>query len=162
MKVTPKLETILVPVDFSRCSMIAFEYAKVVGSMFSSAIHLIHVVDRRYVERTAAVFEQSEDEIARKLCLRAKNRFEELLADHDDRESVAGKIVTVGIPFQTIAMRAQALPADIIIMGGHGRMGNGEIDKIFFGSNAEKVVRLLPCPVLCVPEEMAGTVPAAG
>jgi len=42
----------------------------------------------------------------------------------------------------------------MIVMGGHGRMGNGQIDKIFFGSNAEKVVRLLPCPVLCVPQKV--------
>jgi nucleotide-binding universal stress UspA family protein len=41
----------------------------------------------------------------------------------------------------------------MIVMGGHGRVGDGQIDKIFFGSAAERVVRLLPCPVLCVPQE---------
>jgi nucleotide-binding universal stress UspA family protein len=36
-------------------------------------------------------------------------------------------------------------------MGGYGRGGRGPIEEVFFGSTAEKVVRLLPCPVLCVP-----------
>jgi nucleotide-binding universal stress UspA family protein len=40
----------------------------------------------------------------------------------------------------------------MIVIGGHGRGGDGEIDEIFFGSAAERVVRLLPCPVLCVPQ----------
>jgi nucleotide-binding universal stress UspA family protein len=65
-------------------------------------------------------------------------------------------MVAVGVIFQTIALRAQAIDADLIVMGGHGRVGNGQIDKIFFGSAAERVVRLLPCPVLCVPQEIAG------
>jgi nucleotide-binding universal stress UspA family protein len=37
-------------------------------------------------------------------------------------------------------------------MGGYGSRGKGgQIEEIFFGSTVEKVVRLLPCPVLCVP-----------
>jgi nucleotide-binding universal stress UspA family protein len=94
--------------------------------------------------------------ISKKLCLQAKKNLERFLADNDSEKLVAEKIVTVGTPFQTIALRAIALGADMIVMGGHGRVGNGQIDKIFFGSAAERVVRLLPCPVLCVPQEDVG------
>jgi nucleotide-binding universal stress UspA family protein len=59
----------------------------------------------------------------------------------------------VGIPFQEIAVIARDLAADLIVMGGYGRSGRGPIEEVFFGSTAEKVVRLLPCPVLCVPGE---------
>ena len=62
-------------------------------------------------------------------------------------------MVTVGLPFQEIAAVARDLAADLIVMGGYGRSGRGPIEKVFFGSTAEKVVRLLPCPVLCVPWE---------
>jgi nucleotide-binding universal stress UspA family protein len=60
-------------------------------------------------------------------------------------------MVVVGLPFQEIAVVARDLAVDLVVMGGYGRSGRGPIEKVFFGSTAEKVVRLLPCPVLCVP-----------
>ena len=151
-----KLEKILVPVDFSKSSEMAFHYAKSLAKKFSATIHLLHVVDKRYVERIAELNSESEDEVSRKLSLQAKEKLEKFLSNNDSEGLVAEKITAVGIVFQTIALKAQALGVDLIVMGGHGRVGNGQIDKIFFGSAAERVVRLLPCPVLCVPQEIAG------
>ena len=151
-----KLEKILVPVDFSKSSEMAFSYAKSLAKKFSADIHLIHVVDKRYVERIAELNSESELEVNRKLSLKAREKLDNFLSKNDSEGVVTENIVAVGIVFQTIALKAQALDADLIVMGGHGRVGNGQIDKIFFGSAAERVVRLLPCPVLCVPQEIAG------
>jgi nucleotide-binding universal stress UspA family protein len=133
----------------------AFTYAKFLARKFSAAIHLIHVVDKRYVERIAEFNGESEDEVSQKLSLQAREKLDNFLSNNDSEGVVADRIVAVGIIFQTIALKAQALDVDLIVMGGHGRIGNGQIDKIFFGSAAERVVRLLPCPVLCVPQEIA-------
>jgi nucleotide-binding universal stress UspA family protein len=150
-----KLQKLLVPVDFSKSSEMAFTYAKFLARKFSAAIHLIHVVDKRYVERIAEFNGESEDEVSQKLSLQAREKLDTFLSNNDSEGAVADRIVAVGIIFQTIALKAQALDVDLIVMGGHGRIGNGQIDKIFFGSAAERVVRLLPCPVLCVPQEIA-------
>jgi nucleotide-binding universal stress UspA family protein len=150
-----KLQKLLVPVDFSKSSEMAFTYAKFLARKFSAAIHLIHVVDKRYVERIAEFNGESEDEVSQKLSLQAREKLDNFLSNNDSEGVVADRIVAVGIIFQTIALKAQALDVDLIVMGGHGRIGNGQIDKIFFGSAAERVVRLLPCPVLCVPQEIA-------
>lgn len=150
-----KLQKLLVPVDFSKSSEMAFTYAKFLARKFSAAIHLIHVVDKRYVERIAEFNGESEDEVSQKLSLQAREKLDTFLSNNDSEGVVADRIVAVGIIFQTIALKAQALDVDLIVMGGHGRVGNGQIDKIFFGSAAERVVRLLPCPVLCVPQEIA-------
>jgi nucleotide-binding universal stress UspA family protein len=48
-----KLQKLLVPVDFSLGSETAFKYAKFLAKKFSGRIHLIHVVDKRYVEKIA-------------------------------------------------------------------------------------------------------------
>ena len=152
-----KLQKLLVPVDFSKCSETALRYAKLMATKFSANIHMIHVVDKRYVEKIAELKGESEDEVSQKLCLQANKNLKRFLANNDSEKLVAEKIITVGIPFHAIALRAQALGADMIVMGGHGRVGNGQIDKIFFGSAAERVVRLLPCPVLCVPQEDVDT-----
>ena len=148
-----ELHKLLVPVDFSRCSETAFNYSKLIAKKFSASIHLLHVVDKRHVEKIAELNGESEDEVSKKLSLQAKKNLERFLADNDSEPFVAEQIITVGTPFQAIALRAQTLGADMIVMGGHGRVGDGQIDKIFFGSAAERVVRLLPCPVLCVPQE---------
>ncbi|MBE9533609.1 MAG: universal stress protein [Proteobacteria bacterium] len=148
-----ELHKLLVPVDFSKCSETAFNYSKLIARKFSASIYLIHVIDKRYVEKIAELNGESEDEVSKKLSLQAKKNLERFLADNDSEPFVTEKIITVGTPFHAIALRAQTLGADMIVMGGHGRAGDGQIDKIFFGSAAERVVRLLPCPVLCVPQE---------
>ena len=151
-----KLEKLLVPVDFSKSSEMAFRYAKFLAEKFSAGIHLLHVVDKRYVQRIAELNGESEEEVSRKLSLQAKEKLEVFLSKNDSEGLADERNVAVGIVFQTIALKALALGADLIVMGGHGRVGDGQIDKIFFGSAAERVVRLLPCPVLCVPQEIAG------
>jgi nucleotide-binding universal stress UspA family protein len=113
-------------------------------------------VDKRYVDKIAELSGEPEDEVSEKLSLHAKRSLEKFLTNHDSEGLVAEKKIAMGTPFQAIALRAQAIDADMIVMGGQGRAGNGEIDEIFFGSAAERVVRLLPCPVLCVPQEVAG------
>ena len=152
-----KLTKILVAVDFSECSAAAFKYAKSLAKKFSASIQAIHVVDRDQVEAVAEVYGKSESSVTEEFCLQAKERFKGFLAENNPEEVNVTHRVAVGIPFQTIALKAQEWAMDMIVIGGHGTMGSGQIDKIFFGSEAERVVRMLPCPVLCVPSEIAGT-----
>ena len=151
-----KLQKLLVPVDFSRGSEMAFKYATFLAKKFSASIHWIHVVDKRYVEKIAELNGEPEDEVSEKLCSLADRKLDSFLTHNNSDGLIAGKKISVGTPFQAIALRAQKIDADMIVMGGQGRAGDGEIDEIFFGSAAERVVRLLPCPVLCVPQELAG------
>jgi nucleotide-binding universal stress UspA family protein len=43
---------------------------------------------------------------------------------------------------------ARALPADLIVMGSHGRSG---VERLLLGSVTEHVLRAAPCPVMVVP-----------
>ena len=148
-----RLKKIFVGVDFSESSAAAFGYARFLAGKFSANIQAIHVVDKRHIEEIAKLYGDPESNVTKKLCLQAKEQFKTFLNKNNPEGIPVRQIVTAGIPFQAIALKAHELGADIIVMGGHGRMGNWQIDKIFFGSKAERVVRLLPCPVLCVPPE---------
>jgi len=53
-------------------------------------------------------------------------------------------------PFAEIAKTARTEKVDLVVMGSYGGR-SGSVDKIFFGSTAEKVVRTAGCPVLTVP-----------
>ena len=52
-----------------------------------------------------------------------------------------------GNPAIEIVNTAKAWPADLIVIGSHGRSG---LDRVLLGSVAEAVVRQAPCPVLVV------------
>ena len=60
------------------------------------------------------------------------------------------RILAEGAPFAEIARTARVEKVDLVVMGSYGGQV-GSVDKIFFGSTAEKVVRTAGCPVLTVP-----------
>ena len=127
--------------------------AKKLARQFGAKIILLHVIQQRIVARVAEHLKVEPDGLLPAFREEAQQNLDRFLKGccHDGME-VTG-MVTVGIPFQEIAVVARDLAADLIVMGGYGRSGRGPIEEVFFGSTAEKVVRLLPCPVLCVPWE---------
>ena len=54
--------------------------------------------------------------------------------------------VAVGVPWQAISHTAQAIHADLVIVGSHGY---GGVDRLL-GTTAAKVVNHSPCSVLVV------------
>jgi len=59
----------------------------------------------------------------------------------------AAKFVPVGDPAESIVGTARGWPADLVVIGSHGREG---LDRVLLGSVAEGVARRAPCPVLVV------------
>lgn len=55
-----------------------------------------------------------------------------------------------------IVDQALEWPADLVVLGSHGHSG---LTRLVLGSVAEKVIRLVKCPVLVVPELATGPVP---
>ncbi len=58
------------------------------------------------------------------------------------------EFIHVGKPAPEIVRTAKEWPADMIVIGSHGRHG---IQRAFLGSVAEAVMRHAPCPVLVIP-----------
>ncbi len=57
------------------------------------------------------------------------------------------RFVPVGDPTASITGAARDWPADLVVIGSHGR---GGLDRAVLGSVAESVARHAPCPVLIV------------
>jgi nucleotide-binding universal stress UspA family protein len=146
-------KAILVATDFSECAGAAFKVAKKLARQFGAKIVLLHVIQQRIVARLAEHLKVAPDSLLASFREEAQLRLDEFLGECCRDGLEVTSMVTVGIPFQEIAGVARDLAADLIVMGGYGRSGRGPIEEVFFGSTAEKVVRLLPCPVLCVPGE---------
>ncbi len=63
-------------------------------------------------------------------------------------------VAEAGDPFRTIIDQALRVPADLVVLGTHGR---GGFERFIIGSVAEKVLRKAPCPVLIVPPQAVTT-----
>jgi nucleotide-binding universal stress UspA family protein len=59
-------------------------------------------------------------------------------------------LIVAGIPFLKIVQLARDFDVDMIVMTVH--RGAPHVEQLLFGSTAERVLRLAPCPVLIVPE----------
>jgi len=80
----------------------------------------------------------------------ARQEGRRLLAGIRERRSLSPAIqefLLGGNPAAEIARAAREWPADMIIIGSHGRTG---MSRVVLGSVAEAVVRTAPCPVLVV------------
>ncbi len=145
---------ILVPVDFSPCSEEAFRVALTLAKTFQSKLLLLHVIDTSALATfnqlgLLAVPSDAQDQ-KRRLRHHARLNVRRLLESDSAKGVTVTRIVLEGGPFMEIAKTARMEKVDLVVMGCYGGR-SGNVDKIFFGSTAEKVVRTAGCPVLTVP-----------
>jgi len=145
---------ILVPIDFSPCSEEAFRVALALAKTFQAELLLLHVIDTGALTtfNQLGLLAVPSDAHGQKRRLRhhARLQVRRLLESEEARGVTAKRIVLEGGPFVEIAKTARVEKVDLVVMGSYGGR-SGNMDKIFFGSTAEKVVRTAGCPVLTVP-----------
>lgn len=142
-----EFKKILVPVDFSPCSMEAYRVAVTLARQFKSQLIIIHVIDNRLMGLLAESGPLSIDEMMRIFKKQARLRLRAFLSGHPVDVKIR-RIIIAGVPFHEIVMVSRRENVDLIVMGRYG--GTEEMEKIFFGSTAEKVVRVAPCEVLSI------------
>jgi nucleotide-binding universal stress UspA family protein len=135
------IHNILHPTDFSPHSVVAFRLASTLARDHGANLVILHVVQEPlalYAE--GAIPDPVEDHLdeIREQLLRIQPPVQDV--------SVAHRIEQ-GNPAQEILQVAQMLPADLIVMGTHGRRG---LRRLLMGSVAEYVLERSTCPVLTV------------
>ncbi len=144
--------SILVATDFSDCSGVAFSAAHTLAQRFDARLIVLHVIDHSFLDKLSSHIGKNREEVGKDLRHKAERDMASFLKQWNPSGQEVDTIIATGIPFQEIAVLARDLVVDLVVMGGYGRKGRGKIEEVFFGSTAEKVVRLLPCPVLCIPK----------
>ena len=145
-----KGSTILVAVDFSPCSLLALRKAKSIREKKPPRIVVLHVIDKDFIERCVRHGLGAEEEISKKLYLRAKERLDHTLREEGMDVEHVEKVVCPGTPYLEINKKALQIEADMVVMGCSGN--SGDMENIFFGSTTERVLRFIKRPVLCVPD----------
>ncbi len=144
---------ILVPVDFSPCSEEAFRVALSLARLFQAEVLLLHVIDTKSLtalNRLGLALPSEETGQKKRLRHHARLQARRLLQVEEAKGVAIQRLLAEGAPFVEIARTARMERVDLVVMGSYGGQVES-VDKIFFGSTAEKVVRTAGCPVLTVP-----------
>lgn len=144
-----KFTHILCPTDLSEPSVRPLVYAAALARRYKAKLTVLHVAptfDPMPVRSAALsgalqlIYPPSREEVLEEL---------RRVADTAGAGSIDATLAAeAGDPARTIVDQAIAIPADLVVMGTHGR---GGFDRFMIGSVAEKVLRKVPCPVLTVP-----------
>ena len=146
MTLTLDLKRILVPVDFSASSERALDYAHGLARKFDAALHLVHVCETPSVMTPALdAYAIAYADWTQRLGEEADKQLKKLTAGLAD-VSVTTEVL-FGRPAVAVAGAADAIGADLIVMGTHG---HGPVMHALMGNVAERVVRTASCPVLTV------------
>lgn len=145
-----RLQSILVPIDFSSFSAKALDYAVAFAEQFGSGIILVHVVEPMVYPENYMAVPAVNDDINSSLMKAAEERLAaQKRSIRADRTTVRA-LTRLGRPYVEITEAARELHADLIILATHGHTG---LKHVLLGSTAERVVRHAPCPVLTVREQ---------
>jgi len=139
---------ILVPIDFSPCSLRALTLARQLAGRFGSRLTLLHVVEQVvlpsfYIPGAPGVFPHNVEALEGS----AEKELRQLMETTPEGEpEVPFEVRVISAPAaQGIAETATEAGCDLIVLATHGLTG---VERLILGSTAERVVRRSPCPVL--------------
>jgi nucleotide-binding universal stress UspA family protein len=145
------IERILVPVDFSDCSMDAVEIAEILARQNKAEVLLLHV------EEAIIPYDELEGKLLEPLSLKEHGRLANIRSRREGFDFQ--RFVEFGHPIETILEFTKARAIDLIVMGTHGRAG---LKRILPGSVATAVMQAAPCPVLAIRSRRSGDLAPAG
>lgn len=145
---------ILVAVDASQTGQLALQTAIGLATEMQARLRIVHAVDLTNVNMIPEFPTQSETS---KLAEEILKDGQEILRGAEATAAAAGLAVETNLIridtlnqhniSETLANDAEAWPADLIVIGTHGRRG---LRRLFLGSVAEGVARVATTPVLLV------------
>ena len=144
----PSFRKILVPVDFSECSIQGLEYAKVFAKHFKSKITLLNSVHFQYYLASDECARYDLPRLTQQAYAVAHDQMRDVVEKTDWDGLEVDTSLQTGHPGQQICEHARDSDVDLIVTSTHGSTG---FTHLLLGSVAEYVVRHAHCPVLVVP-----------
>lgn len=152
MKRIDQVKTIITPVDFSDNSKLIAESAAFMAGNFKATLVLLFVVQKFEDYSGFFVPQMNIPDFEQDLLSQAKEKMHsfkkeiEVFAKEQGVPNVTGTVI-VGDVAEVIVGFSAEQEGGLIAMGTHGYKG---LEKIMFGSVADKVVKSASCPVLTI------------
>lgn len=147
-----ELNALLVPVDFSPVSEAILDQAVRLLSGEEPLIFVLHVIDPSLADFAAMHGLGSRDDVLKRMHTHAEGELSRLKSRVPAGIDVQ-EIISEGAPFVEIIRKAADFQVGAIVMGKFG--ARGTIEKLLFGSTAERVLRGSTRPVLVIPVDTA-------
>jgi len=138
---------ILFPVDLSDSSAHIAAYVRMMAGRFESEIHLLFVARVFGYFSGIYVPHPSIDTFEAEIVDGAAKRLSEFQSECFPESMSVRSTVVAGDAAEEILAYVDREGIDLLVMGTHGRKG---LEKVLFGSVAERVVKTAPVPVLVV------------
>ena len=142
-----EFKRILFPVDLSEASEKIIPYVQTVAKKFEAKIHILFAA--RVFEYFTSIYvpHPSINKFEKEIIDGAEKRLYEFMDEHFSNVPNTKTTVVAGDASEEILNYIEDQHIDLVIMGTHGRKG---MDKIIFGSVAERVLKASPVPVMVV------------
>jgi nucleotide-binding universal stress UspA family protein len=145
------INTVVTPIDFSDNAGLVVESAAYMAGTFGANLHVIFIVQNFEDYSGFFVPQMNVPNIEHELFIGAEEQMETFCNEHNPIFEKAGIRVThkvlVGDVGEKIVEYAADVGGDLIVMGTHGYKG---LERIMFGSVADKVVKSASCPVMTI------------
>lgn len=141
-----ELKKILCAVDLKDSVNPAVDYAKMLSELSGASISAIYVVSSRSAYENLQVPVEDIAKGMRSIWSRAREEMDAFVGKRFPGMDVNG-LIYEGRPAEKIVEIAKELGVDMIVMGTHAREG---LDRLFFGSVANEVVKSAKCPVMTI------------
>ncbi len=142
------MKSILVPIDFSNCSLNALNYALELANHFKSDIKILNAYHLPSAGGTTAIWTLQDD---------MRDDIEKELEKIKKRLSVSYPNLTIGtkadcnLAVNAIIEETEEVKHDLVVMGTKGATG---LKDVFLGSIAATVIGQIKTPLLTVPDEV--------
>ncbi|MBU4316478.1 MAG: universal stress protein [Proteobacteria bacterium] len=138
---------ILFPVDFSEVSQKIVPYVETMAEKFNAEVHVLFVA--RILDYFVSIYvpHSSINTFEEEILKGGRKSMEKFLSESFPApQKVKGEVV-LGDASEKILEYVKSNHIDLLIMGTHGRKG---LDKVLFGSVADRVSKMCDAPVLLV------------
>ena len=144
----------LVPTDFSSGARGALACARSIAVNFQSKIILLHVIPTDVFELASPKTSLDAVTQARQF---AQQQLDRLAGEGESLGIVHETLIAEGSAWSMISETIKSNQIDLVAVGTHGK---SDSKKLALGSVAEKIYRMVDCPILTVPAQME--IPSGG
>jgi nucleotide-binding universal stress UspA family protein len=142
-----QVQKILFPIDFASNFETLVPWVETFADKFGATVYVLFVAQDLSHFATFYVPHGNIEEFQKQAIDSARKRMAAAVQEYFVKFPKLETRVELGSPAEKILAFVQKEQVDMVIMGAHGRTG---LDRMIFGSVANKVVKSASCPVLTV------------